>query len=434
MGGALTFLTDAELCLGLSRHLSAYQMSPERAALEQLEFAGWTLDMAFRLQGSTSSSIRRVQAIGFDVGVGVRMLDAVLVTMEGLGWVSVERDDNGVAVSITERIPTRGDLVLAAPVLLETVMASADERAALALLRATALQPLLVDEALQMASTADGVGGSQQSSETALRHLTHTGLIRRVVAADGREVLYNPNIWVQGDSIAQAALRAADARGTSEVTALLEELAENPGMPEERVTSTERRWVDFAVSQNLVQRSVVQTSDGAVERGFLFTPHLGRDPFGGSIADVSGHVRQLVGSMVYAATYAQFKLHSPDVFLSSLINRGVAGNVSSIGTDYPMLEKAGVVRVIDGNMAGRYSLQLLQPDVAKDALKMLNAREGAEGDSSDIAALRAQRSYVHVDKERARLALTSGIDEVEQARLIAALREVPVKRMFGGQP
>ncbi|SCD57635.1 hypothetical protein GA0115239_103738 [Streptomyces sp. BpilaLS-43] len=390
--------------------------------------------MAFRLEGSTTSSARRVQAIGFDVGVGTRNLTAVLATMESLGWVSVERDDSQTAVSITERIPTRGDLILAAPVLLAAVMVTAVERAALALLRATALQPLLVDEALQMAVTTDGVGGSEESAEAALRHLTHTGLIRRVVAADGREVLYNPNIWVQGDTIAQAALRAADARATSEVTALLQELAENPGMPEEHVTSTERKWVDFAVSQNLVQRSVVQTSDGGIERGFLFTPHLGRDPFGGSIADVSGHVRQLVGSMVYAATYAEYRLHSPEVFLRSLINRGVAGNVSSIGTDYPMLEKAGVVRVVDGKMSGRYSLQLLQPDVALDALKMLDAREGADTESSDIAALRAQRSYVHVEKERARLALTAGVDEFEQARLIAALREVPVKRMFGGQP
>ncbi|MEU9745855.1 hypothetical protein [Streptomyces niveus] len=427
-------MTDAELCLGLSRHLSAYQMSPERAALEQLEFAGWTLDMAFRLEGSTTSSIRRVEAIGLDVGVGARNLKAVMAAMESLGWISVERDDSQMAVSITERIPSRGDLILAAPTLLETAMATPVERAALALLRATALQPLLIDDALQAATTGDGVDGDEQSAEAALRHLTHTGLVRHVVADDGREVLYNPNIWVQGDSIAQAALRAADARATREVTALLQELAESPGMPEEHVTSTERKWVDFAVSQGLVERSVVQTSDGGVERGFLFTPHLGRDPFGGSIADVSGHVRQLVGSMMYAATYAEFRLHAPEQFLRALINRGVAGNASPIGTDYPMLEKAGVVRVVNGISAGKYSLQLLQPEVAHDALKMLDAREGTGNESSDIAALRAQRAYVHVEKERARLALTAGVDEFEQARLIAALREVPVKRMFGGQP
>ncbi|KUN57202.1 hypothetical protein AQJ46_48380 [Streptomyces canus] len=426
-------MTDAELCLGLSRHLSAYQMSPERAALEQLEFAGWTLDMAFRLEGSTTSSARRVQAIGLDVGVGARNLKAVLATMEGLDWISIERDDTQKLVSITERIPTRGDLILAAPALLRAIMVTPVESAALALLRATALQPLLIDDALQAAADADGVEGDDECVESALRHLTHTGLVRRVGAADGREVLYNPNIWVQGDSIAEAALRAADARATPEVTALLQELAESPGMPEEHVTSTERKWVDFAVSQNLVQRSVVQTSDGGVERGFLFTPHLGRDPFGGNIADVSGHVRQLVGSMMYAATYAEYKLNAPEQFLRSLINRGVAGNASPIGTDYPMLEKAGVVRVVDGYGAGRYSLQLLQPEVAHDALKMLDAREGTGTESSDIAALRAQRAYVHVEKERARLALTTGIDEVEQARLIAALREVPVKRMFGGR-
>ncbi|WP_371527182.1 hypothetical protein OG302_14520 [Streptomyces sp. NBC_01283] len=426
-------MTDAELCLGLSRHLSAYQVSPEKAALEQLEYAGWTLDMAFRLEGSTTSSARRVQAIGLDVGVGARNLKAVLATMEGLGWISIERDDTQKPVSITERIPTRGDLILAAPALLQAVMVTPVESAALALLRATALQPLLIEDALQAAAGADSVDGSDECVESALRHLTHTGLVRRVVAADGREVLYNPNIWVQGDSIAQSALRAADARATPEVTALLQELAESPGMPEEHVTSTERKWVDFAVSQNLVQRSVVQTSDGGVERGFLFTPHLGRDPFGGTIADVSGHVRQLVGSMMYAATYAEYKLTAPEQFLRSLINRGVAGNASPIGTDYPMLEKAGVVRVVDGYGAGRYSLQLLQPEVAHDALKMLDAREGTGAESSDIAALRAQRAYVHVEKERARLALTAGVDEVEQARLIAALREVPVKRMFGGQ-
>jgi hypothetical protein len=47
-------------------------------------------------------------------------------------------------------------------------------------------------------------------------------------------------------------------------------------MPESSVSSTEQRWVDFAVSQGLVQRSVVQTTEGQEQR-FLFTPHLNRD-------------------------------------------------------------------------------------------------------------------------------------------------------------
>ena len=408
-------------------------MGPERAALERLEFAGWVFDFSFRLRGSTTSSAIRAQAIGLDIGLGPRTLKEVVGTMETLQWISIIRDEEGQPVSITESIPAPGDLILAAPRLLDILLAGPVERAALALLRATTLQPLLVSEALQTAATAEGVQGHDEAAEAAVRHLTHTGLVRRVNSEDGREVLYNPNVWTQSEqAVAEAALRAADARATNEVRDLLEEVALNPGLPESHVKATEQRWVDFAVSQNLVQRSVIQTSEGS-EKGFLFTPHLRRDPFGGTAGDASGHVRQLVGSMIYAATFAEYKLDSPEVFLRALINRGVAGNATPIGTDYPMLEKAGVVKVVAGTGTGRYRLHLLQSEVAEDALKMLDAREGTGTEKADIAALRAQRSYIHVEQERARLALTTDVDEIEQARLIAALREVPAKRMLGGQ-
>lgn len=428
----VAILTEAELVLGLSRHLAAYQMGPERAALEQLEFSGWVFDMAFRLRGSTTNSAERVHAIALEVGLGARSLKDVITTMEALGWVSVVRDDAGRPLTVSESIPPRGDLISWAPRLFEILMVGPAERAALALLRATTYQPLLVNDALHEAATAQGVDGNDAAAADALRHLTHLGLIRRVIEDDGREVLYNPNVWVQGDSIAKAALKAADARATGEVTALLEELAGSPGLPEEHVKSTEPKWISFAISQGLIQRAVIQTSEGR-ERGFLFTPHLGRDPFGGASTDTSGQVRQLVGSMIYATIYAKYKLDYPHAFLRALINNGVAGNVSSIGTDYPMLEKAGVVSVVPGYPPGRYRLELLQPDVAEDALNILTVRTSAEVGEADAAALRAQRSYIHVEQERAKLALTADVDELEQMRLLSALREVPIERMIGGR-
>lgn len=426
----MTVLTDAELVLGLSRHLSAYTMGPDRAALGDLEFAGWVYDVAFRLRGSTTSPAKRVHAIGLDVGLSARNLRDVMATLEAMDWLSVTRDDAGVAVYVSERLPSPGDLVAAAAKLFDVMALGELERAALRLLRATTLQPLLLADALDAATAPDA---SEQAAEDALRHLAATGLVRRVVTDDEREVLYNPNVWTQGDDVATAALRAADARATGEVTALLEELAAKPGLPEAHVASTESKWVRFAISQGLVQRSVIQTSEGA-EQGFLFTPHLARDPFGGTAGDASGQVRQLVGSMVYAATFAKYKLHSPAVFLRALVNRGVAGNVESIGTDYPMLEKAGIVRVVPGSSTGRYRLELLQSEVAEDALLLMTDHLDAPAGQADAAALRAQRSYVHVERDRAQLvAREADVDEVEQARLIAALRDVSVRRTMGGR-
>lgn len=427
----MSILTDAELVLGLSRHLAAYQMGPERAALEQLELAGQSFDVAFRLRGSTTSSSQRIRAIGLDVGLGSRALREVMHTMESLGWLTIQRDNEGQVIAVLEKIPAPADLVKAAGTVLDILLTTPAERAALALLRATSLQPLEIDEALSIAAEEAKIIGNAEAVEDAARYLKHTGLVREVTADDGRKVFYNPNVWTQGDEIAATALKAADAQATKEVGALLEEIAANPGMPESQVTATGTRWITFAVSQGLVQRSVIQTSEGN-EKGFLFTPHLGRDPFGGTAGDASGQVRQLVGSMMYAATYAKYKLTDPSRFLRALINRGVAGDVTSIGTDYPMLEKAGIVRVIEGSRSNRFSLELLQSEVAEDALKLLSSGEPTGGDDAGAAALRAQRSYVHIEKERARLAHTGDTDKAEEARLIAALREIPATRGMGG--
>jgi hypothetical protein len=177
---------------------------------------------------------------------------------------------------------------------------------------------------------------------------------------------------------------------------------------------------------------VIQTSEGR-EQGFLFTPHLARDPFGMTGGDASGQVRQLVGSMVYAATFARYKLHSPDVFLRSLIDRGTAGDVSSIGTDYPMLERAGIVRVLPGSQSNRFRLELLQAEIAEEALTLLTARDPQTGAPAASAVLRGQRGYVHVERERARLALTADTDQIEEARLLAGLREVSTRRAMRGR-
>jgi len=422
----LPILTDAELVLGLSRHLSAYAMGSDRAALGELEFAGWVFDVAFRLRGSTTSPAARVSAIGTDVGLSARTLKEVMVTLEQMGWVTVTRDQASAPISVSETIPSAPELVAASDRLFAVLSVGGTERGALTLLRATTMQPLLETEALE---ATVGSEVSDREAADALRHLTSLGLVRRVTADDGREVVYNPNVWTQGDGIAVAALKAADAKATPEIQALLEELAEYPSLPEVHVKSTEQKWVKFAVSQGLVQRAVIQTTEG-VEQGFLFSPHLARDPFGGTAGDASGHVRQLVGSMVYATTFAKYRLHSPGAFLRSLIRNGVAGNVESIGTDYPMLEKAGIVRAVPGT-GSRYRMELLQSDVAEDALKLLSVHGSNSAGSDDAAALRAQSSYLHVDTSRARLALSVAPDEVEQARLIAALRDVSIRRTMG---
>ncbi|WFR68019.1 hypothetical protein P9139_06615 [Curtobacterium flaccumfaciens] len=97
-----------------------------------------------------------------------------------------------------------------------------------------------------------------------------------------------------------------------------------------------------------------------------------------------------------------------------------------------MLERAGIVRVVAGSTASKYRLELLQAEVAEEALALLTSRDSGSGAPAAAAVLSGQRGYVHVESERARLALTADTDEIEQARLLAALREVSTRRAMGG--
>lgn len=422
----MPILSDAELVLGLSRHLAAYAGGLDKAALSEIEFAGWTYDLAFRLRGSTTSPAERIRAIGSDVGLGARPLRDVVVTLEQLGWVTVDRDPSGVPLFVTETMPPATELVTASGKVFDLLRFGGLEVAALSILRATTLQPLVAESAVEVAVAA---GSDQEQAEAAVRHLVAVKLVRRVTTDDGRDVLYNPNVWTQGDEIASAALRAADANATREIGALIEEVSQRPALPEAHVKSTDERWIKFAVAQGLVQRSVIQTDNGD-EQAFLFTPHVARDPFGGTARDASGQVRQLVGSMIYATTFARNQLWSPQLFLRRLIRDGIAGHASSIGTDYTMLEKAGIVRALPGS-PGRFRMQLLQADIADDALKLLSIRDTENSGGGTPRGLSGQSGYVHVETGRARLAMSAESDEVEQRRLISALRDVSIRRTMG---
>lgn len=416
-------LDDSVLLLGMSRHLGAYGISPAHAALESLQFAGQVYELAWRLRNAGLSSVARIEAIATEARIGRRqLLKEILPTLEQLKWIERQLDGNGQLISVDSFIPPDTELIAAADVLLNIVVATPAQRAALAIFRATTRQPLEESAALEA-----GAQFGEEEAVDALRHLQAIHLVKRVHADDGRDVYFNANVWAGSDAeMSRAALRTEDAGARANVGALLEEIAASPGIPESHITSTEPRWIDFAVAMGLVERSVVQTTPGDEQR-FLFSPHLGRDPFGVAVNDPSGHVRQLVGSMIYASVFAaRNRLHSPVAFLNRLISDGFAGNVPEIGVDYPMLETAGTVRVVPGSWQGSFQMELLRPDVAEQALAILSTREQSQGGADEFTtALRDQRSYTHVEMERGvKLAHSADVSDADTRRVIAALRDV----------
>ena len=222
-------LDDAELLLGVSRHLSAYGISAAHAALDSLQFAGQVYELAWRLRNAGLSSAARIEAIAIEASIGHRiLLREVLPTLEQLRWIECRYDEIQQRLhSVDAFIPPHGDLINAVAQLLDIVTATPVQRAALAVLRATTLQPLPESSALEAAA----IFGEESATE-ALRHLQAIQLVKKVISDDGRTVVFNPNVWAGNeDSVTEAALRAEDAGAQTNVGALLEEVGQAPVSP-----------------------------------------------------------------------------------------------------------------------------------------------------------------------------------------------------------
>ncbi|QIK04713.1 hypothetical protein G7Z12_37700 [Streptomyces sp. ID38640] len=419
-------LTTAELVLGLSRHLSAYGASQPKADLGQLEFAGKIIELAVRVRGSAVSTPERVAALGLDAGISKREVQRELLpALETLSLVDLERDSDHVVRAVSERVPPLPELFDRADAILAIAMPEPLERMAMEVLRQTTLMPMTVPTALEACASL----GTEELACRAIEDLQSLHLCALQRSADGDEVLFNPNVWAVDKDHSHAAVQAENGAVRAALSGLLEEVSATAGFPEASVTSADKKWIDFAVSQGLLLRSLVTTASGE-ERSFLFSPHMGRSAFDAPTgADPSGHVRQLIGSMMFANRYASNRLFAPTAFLRKLIRNGEAGDASNIGTDYSMLETAGIVKVEPAYSYSKFVL--LQADVAEQAVTYLD-NTGSGGTAS--GGLRGQRSYLQPEIERARRLVQPSKDAIPSPSasqdILAALRQEMGRRRY----
>ena len=409
-------LSKAEILLGLKRHLNIFQTGPDRLKLSQLELAGKILDMAIRLRGSGVSSINRVSAIGFDVGANRLELKEVLAILETLDLIECQRTANGEIKAVSEVMPPLSELLKLADSILGIARPEPDERAVIAILDATTRMPITRSTAIEIGSSIS----NEESASNAIDILKALHLLNVVRTEDGSVVVFNPNIWASNVDYTKVALQSENSKLRRKLEGLIEEVNSSNGLPQKSVQSAEPGWIDFAISQGLVQRCVVKTSNDK-EVALLFTPHMGKDAFNQSQnIDPSGHVKLTIGSMVYARDFASVRLNSPVAFLNKLIRDGEAGDASAIDSDYIMLEKAGIVRV---RPAARYfKLELLQSDIVEEAIRYLDDPVGSR--SFSLQGIGNQYRYMYPETERAEIKIAKNLDNSKAARhLVTALRE-----------
>ena len=405
-------------------HLEGFRSSPEKAIFEtsiRSAQAGILLERIRRLERVEWS---KLVAIALGLGLGNRELKSiVLPILEATELIEAERVGDEVK-AVREYVfdPDRA-LAAVGDAWLKS-SPSAVERAVLASLELCSRRPLSLSEYLhemvRLGFTEDEVDLARdlQRSFRLLMEARFEGV--------SEPYIYNEYIWGERAPKVVQYLDHLDPSMKELVAALLEKVRQAQGYPQEQLgREMDPSVVTDAEKIGLVDGAEIVTVDGRRER-FVFTPHFYGVGVKSSIPDTFDEVKLFVASIIYGNRFASgARIRDPIALVKALIRDGEVGPASPIGTDYPLLETAGIVSVKESSRPGRYYMKLVKPDVATHALDVLRTGylETVSGLTPDQATgLWLPRGFKGPAQRRVELGQPAAPSRIAQERLIRAMR------------
>lgn len=132
--------------------------------------------------------------------------------------------------------------------------------------------------------------------------------------------------------------------------------------------------------------------------------------------DILDDVKLLLASIRFGENYTPFStINDPERFLNSLISNGEIGPHGANATDYTLLEKKGIVRVVTKTKYNSYRgtyrtgacLELIRNDVAEEALKIIKSPDynfQTDAEITDFSSMIDTGSFITAEEARVRLA------------------------------
>jgi hypothetical protein len=224
--------------------------------------------------------------------------------------------------------------------------------------------------------------------------------------------VYSERIWTHNIAKAGRALVGLSKEQRELLIALVERVHRYQGIPEgflrgEAARSGAEHLLEVALGIGLINRTQIQMADGST-RSFLTTPHFFADLEAEFGEDMCDRVKIFLDSTRNGQHFGHpwtGRIADPDALLKKLLNAGVIGPCTAIGTDWVTSERAGIIRVRREDVgSGKCYMELVQRDaVAKvhelitsgtvepagGAMEAFHVREGLEFRSIEEARVEA---------------------------------------------
>ncbi|MEY8413085.1 hypothetical protein AALB51_17850 [Lachnospiraceae bacterium 62-26] len=202
---------------------------------------------------------------------------------------------------------------------------------------------------------------NQQDMEL-ISHIGKNGGFLDSYSKDGNTYLFSPIYMEENPKKVMSFLDSFDKENVKSTLKLLES---KPGYPIVNLTNVKDNIILGLMSNNILQTPAITASGGKVN--FMFTPFTNTTD-----KEMVRHARNVVSAVRYGEKFSQYsELHSPDIFLQRLLDRGYIGKTphSDIEAQYGVLRDNGLGRIEEIGI-GRYRFYLADTSYARDVVKL----------------------------------------------------------------
>ncbi len=380
------------------------------------------------LRDSVATPIGRVAMLAATEGFSpVELTGTLLPWFEANGLVRVRRQNNKIQ-TVDSLALTYDGLLSKVSDFYDSLDPRPEDRGAILTLELATDLPRLESEVLHTVASAIGEAPARTAVQLAKKY-------RIVASRTGKglsePVVYSEKVWKKVIGKAAQMLSSLKKTDREILLALVERVRKYQGIPEslirvDAVKANAAHLVELAKGIGLLNRTTILMADGT-SRPFLTSPHFFSDLEDEGGEDACDRVKIFLDSTRNGQHYGHpwtGRIADPDALLRKLLNTGIIGPCTAIGTDWVTSEKAGIIRISRENVKpGQSYMHLVQRDTVRRVHELIATGGIAPAGGMEASHVRDGLSFHSIEEARIEAGeVPEPIAEAERA-IILRLRE-----------
>ncbi|MDX1259622.1 hypothetical protein [Exiguobacterium sp. K1] len=342
----------------------------------------------------------------------------ILPTLENASDQQIEliRDSTGKITGLAEYVFTNSKVLEISGQLFENLSPNELERVTVETMDETKKIPYLQSELTQLL-IQKGYPEEKISLSYALQK--QFKLIQMFEKSRSEErIISNEYVWGENSQKIAHAISKLEIDNRQNLKEIIEIVQGTQGFPLDQIPIQHIDLLNLAKKVGMINPTTIISTRG-IQKDFGFSSKLvGENLYNDDILD---DVKLLLASIRFGENYTQYTtINNPEKFLTKFIESGDIGPHDANATDYTLLEKKGIVRVVTKTKGHRTGscLELIRKDVAEEALKIIkspNYSLQVDTDITDFSSMIDTSAFLTPEESRIRLGESpEHIQEVEE--------------------